>query len=95
MTKNYILTLDNDFSQMNAGNIFLNKGKIKSFYEKYEGLIRIFKREASALQDEYFVIENGIIKTEGEGADKKFVLKENKTLDEYKQAYTKWGNKEI
>lgn len=95
MTKNYILTLDNDFNQMNAGHIYLNGGKMKSFYQKYEGLIRIFKREARDIQNEYFVVENDVFKTEGEGADKKFVMQEGKTLEQYKEAYTKWGNKEV
>ncbi len=94
MTKNYILVLDNDFSQMNAGHIFLNRGKIKSFYDKYGGLVRIFKRELNAIQDEYFVIEDGKIKVDKE-IPQGLVTKEGKTIAEYSEAFNKWASKEV
>jgi len=92
MTKNYILTLDKDFSQMSVGNIYLNRGKIDRFYKKYEGLIRIFKRELKAIQEEYFVFEDGKIKVDKD-TPVGLVIKEGKTMDEYADTYNKWASK--
>jgi len=93
LTKHDVINIDIQISQMNEAHQYFNRGKIKEFKNKYEGLVRIFKREVNEMQNEYFIIENGAIKVEGEGADRKFVTKEGKTIEAYSEAYGKWGSK--
>ena len=94
ITNRQLLQWDSEAMRMNGSIIgMFNRSKIQEFYRNNEARISTLKRDINELQDDYFVVENDQVKYEGEGNDKKPVMKEGKTLEEYQQKFKELQDK--
>lgn len=66
---------------------YYNRGKMKNFYDKFGGILTLTKQKINTLQEEFFVFEGEAIKYEGEGSERKAVMKEGKTMIDYNSRY--------
>lgn len=84
MKKRHLWSYHNQIQDLvNRGSVvaFLMKGRINDFYKDYGIQIETIGKDLKRIQEENFVIENGMIKSEGE--EKKPVYKEGKTQESY------------
>ena len=90
ITNRQLLSMHREIGQLQSSivGIFL-KNKIKQFYADNGIRIESLQEKISKLQQEYFVIENEKIKTDGEGKDSTPVMNEGKDKKEFDEKFNK------
>ena len=84
MNNRILLAWHNELESLKSSVLYiLLKGRINEFYKENGIRISTLFEKIKKLQDEYFVIEGGEVKSEGEGSDRKPVCVEGKSLEDF------------
>lgn len=95
-TNRLLLSLHREAQTMTGLIAIFNRSKIKQFYVDNAIRINTLNEKISKMQREFFVIEEGDkIRHEGEGKDRKPVMQEGKTREEFEAKFNDLLNLEV